>query len=111
MTFSLETIIYIYLFVSLCIILFNISCIIIRKREEKILAKRSSNYRNLIKDHLEEAEEDTAHLEYLQKKLGKVKYLIAFHDTIQTLLKEEEKLKQLNLLNQNGKSKLFKSVV
>lgn len=97
MTFSLETIIYIYLFVSLNIILFNIGCIIARKREESVLEKRALTYYELIKNHLEEKELDPSHMEELQKKLSKVKHLIAFHEAILKLLKEEEKETQAYL--------------
>ncbi len=89
MTLSLETIIYLYLFVSFCIILFNIGCIIIRKKEAKALEKRSLNYKKLIQDHIEEKNIDSLHKEYLQKKLKKVNHLTAFHHAVTMLLKED----------------------
>ena len=91
MTFSLETIIYIYLFVSVSIIFFNIACMIIRKREEKTLEKKAQEYKKRITKELDEENKNEEHQKFFLKKLQKVRNFTAYHEAVKSLIIQNPK--------------------
>lgn len=106
MTFQIETIIYIYLFVSVCVILFNIFCLFSRKISEKLEMKHRILYEEKIQEHFDELEVDVTHEAYFMKQLQSVSRLIAFHQAITNLRVEQEE-KVCNYLKRYEKVFLY----
>jgi len=86
---NVETLIYAYLAVCTSMILFNCACIFVFRRKSINLEKRSYSFEREVARQLERLEqgEDTEeeHKEFLKRKLGKIRHLLAFDETLARL--------------------------
>lgn len=95
----IETMIYVYLAVCVCMILFNIACIFAFQRKEQNITHRSRYFKESLNSQFDLIISGNhvtqQHQKYLSKKLKKIPYLLAFDETLAELQKEQpEKLRQ-----------------
>lgn len=85
---NVETMIYIYLFVCLSMIIFNVITAIIFKRNDKKTVQVSEKFNRKVALQLEKVRNgescDEAHKAYMRKKLKRVGNMIAFDDMLET---------------------------
>lgn len=85
---KIEIIVYIYLAVCLAMIGFNIVCIFLFKRNDRVAEQSRRYYSNLIKEQFGKEVLDDQHRLLLLKKLTKVRELMAFDKALEVLYDE-----------------------
>lgn len=87
---QIETMIYAYLAVCTAMILFNCVCIVVFRRQDRALARRSAELHRQITDEIGRIADgcgvSDTHLRWLGKKLRAVRHLMAFDQTLEELL-------------------------
>lgn len=90
---NVETLIYAYLVICSSMIVFNCACIFVFRYRNTALQKRSTYLEKQITDQIQRIEAGKAvedsHKRYLQKKLQRIKHLMAFDETLDRLLRQE----------------------
>lgn len=86
---KIEILIYSYLAICASMIVFNIACIFIFKRNEIKLAHDSEKFEKIIQSQILAGQVDDEHRKYIVQKLRNEKYLMAFDKTIETLYIEQ----------------------
>lgn len=82
---KVEILIYAYLAVCVCMILFNIVCIFVFHKKDKNIEKRSIDFTDSIKEQLGKDTIDESHKRFLRKKLKKINHMMAFDETLEKL--------------------------
>lgn len=82
---KIETLIYAYLAICLAMIIFNLVCVVVFRRRDAKLVRRSTAFCEKITEQAKLSEPDAKHRKYLSKKLCRVSNLMAFDETLERL--------------------------
>lgn len=87
-----ETLIYAYLAICVCMILFNCVCIQVFSRREKKTKKASKSFIRCVKAEIDRLDsscsQNSKHIRYLKRKLRHIGNLVAFDEALEELHKE-----------------------
>ena len=86
---NVELLIYIYLFVCIAMIFFNIVCVFVFQHNDKQLDRHSVLFTEKVRRQIEKEEEREAHLQYLTKKLRRIGNLMAFDKTLEQMYAQD----------------------
>lgn len=87
---NVETLIYAYLAVCLAMIVFNCVCIFVFRQQNRLLKRRSNHLISEIEEQVRRMQQQQPiaqeHLQYLCRKLRRIRNLMALDETLDTLL-------------------------
>ena len=93
---NIERMLYVYLFICLGMIFFDVAMAVSFRRREKRTVKVSSEFRDKVSRELENIEKggkvDEAHKQFMEKKLKKINNMIAFDGMLEEIFDEKEEL-------------------
>ena len=90
---KIETMIYIYLAICICMIVYNCIYVFILRHNENKLGNYAARYNVLIEEQINRLENgleiSESHKDYLRKKLGSVSHLTAFDKSMENIYNED----------------------
>lgn len=90
---NIENLIYAYLAICVCMIIFNTVCVMVFRSRDRRLTKHSEKFDNKIEEQLERIRDGKApeddHVHYLYRKLDHTGNLLAFDDSLVRLRKQD----------------------
>lgn len=88
-TMKVEILIYVYLAICACMIVFNIVCIFALERRDRRMNRYKKKLSERIRKQLREEEVSAEHRRYLSKKLRRINNLICFDQTLEEMYRED----------------------
>ena len=86
---TIEYLIYLYIFICICLMGFNTWFLVVRKRRNRVLDRRSQKLFREIRSQMNTDSVSKKHLEHLEKNMKKYRFLMAFDRAVEMLKQEE----------------------